>query len=195
MSKLIKLKKEYETMNDIMIKNNTNLESVDDFYNKIKTDMALSMKSFLSVAKNLHLARNVLDEKDYVKLCKKLNLARATTYKLMKIIQSEYTEYLIERNRLPQSWTIAEKITKLTKDQFNKIKNEIEVDLSSSLLNKLLGKVSKVRQSKNITINCPNAKVLNYLSKKIEVLIKETNDHFKIANSVVLKLPTKKVSI
>jgi len=63
------------------------------------------------------------------------------------------------------------------------------------LLNKLLGKVSKVRQSKNITINCTNAKVLNYLSKKIEVLIKETNDHFKIANSVVLKLPTKKVSI
>ena len=181
-------------MNDITTKHNTNLESVDDFYNIIKADMTLSMKSFESVAKNLYLARNVLDDNDYFKLCKKLNLARSTTYKLMNIIQSENTEYLIKRNRLPHSWTIAEKITKLTKDQFNKIKNEIEVDLSSSYLNKLLGKVSKPRQS-NITINCENTKVLNYLSKKIEVLIKETNDHFKIANSAVLKLPTQKVSI
>ena len=55
--------------------------------------------------------------------------------------------------------------------------------------------ISNNRQPLSMTITCKNNEAYKYLSKKIEVLIKQTDAHLKIANSVVLKLPTQKVSI
>jgi len=185
-------------MNNMTIKNNTNLTTVDDFYEEIKMNMNTHMKSFFNIARDIHTASRVLNEKDFLKLLKKLNLAKSTTYKLKSIIKSAYTEYLLDNNRLPQSWTVAEKITKLDSKDFDKIKDKIEFDLSAKVLDQLLNKksvISNNRQPLSMTINCQSNEAYKYLSKKIEVLIKETNDHFKIANSVVLKLPTQKVSI
>ena len=187
-----------EVMNNITIKNNTNLTTIDDFYEVIKMNMNTHMKSFFNIARDIHTASKALTEKDFLKLLKKLNLAKATTYKLKSIIKSAYTEYLLDNNRLPQSWTVAEKITKLEKKDFDKIKDKIEFDISAKVLDQLLNKksvVSNNRQPLSITITCKNNEAYKYLSKKIEVLIKQTDAHLKIANSVVLKLPTKKVSI
>jgi len=185
-------------MKQLMINQTTemSLKTVDDFYQKIKNNMNLHMKMFLMIAKDIHLASRKLNEKDFLRLIKKLKLSRATTYKMKNIFESAHTEYLIERNKLPQNWTVAYQISRLSKDQFDQIKDKIEVDSPASFLTSILSNqtVSKTRQNL-LKIECENTKVFNYLSGKISDLINETNNHFKIANSAILKLPTKKVNI
>lgn len=199
MSKLIKLKKkEYKTMNIITTKHNHNLKTVDDFYEEIKMNMNTHINSFVCLCRNLHLAHLTLDDKDYNKLVDSLKLARSTAYKYKNIVQHEYTEQLLETDQLPKKWTVLEQILKLNKDDFKKIKKDINFDTSAKEFKAMINvtpKISNNRQPLSMTTTCMNKQVYKYLSKKIEVLIKETNDHFKIANSAVLKLPTQKVSI
>jgi len=139
-----------------------------------------------------------LDDKDFMKLLNSLNLCRATSYKYRSIVQHEYTEQLLETDQLPKKWTVLEQILKLNKDDFKKIKKDINFNTSAKEFKAMINitpKISNNRQPLSMTTTCMNKQVYKYLSKKIEVLIKETNDHFKIANSAVLKLPTQKVSI
>jgi len=185
-------------MNNITIKHNHNLKTVDDFYEEIKKNMNIHISSFIFICRTLYSAHLTLDDKDYNKLVDSLKLARSTAYKYKSIVQHEYTEQLLDTDQLPKKWTVLEQILKLNKDDFKKIKKDINFNTSAKEFKAMINitpKISNNRQPLSMTTTCMNKQVYKYLSKKIEVLIKETNDHFKIANSAVLKLPTQKVSI
>jgi hypothetical protein len=179
------------------------LRTVEDFYSKIKNNITLHMKTFLMIAKDLHLASKVLNKKEFLILLKKLKLNKSTTSKLNTILESAYTEYLIQRNRLPQNWTTAYEISKLSKDDFEKIKNKIEIDISSSFIKSLLNSNKEKEKSFNIKIevNTKDKKIIRYVVDEIKKVIKTANLHlissqkhnFKIANISILKQPTMKV--
>lgn len=184
-------------MTNLTITNNQmTLHTVDDFYKKIKDNLVSSMKAFLTMCKDLHIASKVLNKKDFLRLLKKLKLNKSTTSKLNTILESAATEYLIKRNRLPQNWTTAYEISRLSKDDFNKIKDKIEIDTSFSLLKSLLnnGKKEKTDFIK-IEVHTKNIEAINYLSEEIKKIIEKVNsslissknDNFKIANVSILK--------
>jgi preprotein translocase subunit Sec63 len=190
--------------NLIQTKNQVTLKTVDDFYSKIRANLTLHMKTFLMIAKDLHLACKVLNKKEFLRLLKKLKLNKSTASKLNTILESAYTEYLIERNRLPQNWTTAYEISKLPKDNFEKIKDKIEIDTSASFIKSMLNTNRQNKLIKNcikIEVNTEDKKIIRYVVQKITKIIKTTNyhlissknDYFKIANVSILKQPTIKV--
>jgi hypothetical protein len=190
--------------NLIQTKNQVTLKTVDDFYSKIRANLTLHMKTFLMIAKDLHLACKVLNKKEFLRLLKKLKLNKSTASKLNTILESAYTEYLIERNRLPQNWTTAYEISKLPKDNFEKIKDKIEIDTSASFIKSMLNTNRQNKLIKNcikIEVNTEDKKIIRYVVQKITKIIKTTNyhlissknDYFKIANVSILKQPTMKV--
>ena len=180
------------------------LKTVDDFYSKIRINLTLHMKTFLMIAKDLHLACKVLNKKEFLRLLKKLKLNKSTASKLNTIFESAYTEYLIQRGRLPQNWTTAYVLSKLSKDNFEKIKDKIEIDTSSSFIKLMLNTTRQNQLIKNcikIEVNTNNEKIIRDVVQKITKIIKTTNyqlissknDYFKIANVSILKQPTMKV--
>jgi hypothetical protein len=190
--------------NLIQTKNQVTLKTVDDFYSKIRANLTLHMKTFLMIAKDLHLACKVLNKKEFLRLLKKLKLNKSTASKLNTILESAYTEYLIERNRLPQNWTTAYEVSKLPKDNFEKIKDKIEIDTSASFIKSMLNTNRQNKLIKNcikIEVNTEDKKIIRYVVQKITKIIKTTNyhlissknDYFKIANVSILKQPTIKV--
>ncbi|MSP11098.1 MAG: hypothetical protein EXR14_05840 [Pelagibacteraceae bacterium] len=190
--------------NLIQTNNQMTLKTVDDFYSRIRANLTLHMKTFLMIAKDLHLACKVLNKKEFLRLLKKLKLNKSTASKLNTILESAYTEYLIERNRLPQNWTTAYEISKLPKDNFEKIKDKIEIDTSASFIKSMLNTNRQNKLIKNcikIEVNTENKKIIRDVVQKITKIIKTTNYHlissknnyFKIANVSILKQPTMKV--
>ena len=190
--------------NLIQTNNQMTLKTVDDFYSKIRINLTLHMKTFLMIAKDLHLACKVLNKKEFLRLLKKLKLNKSTASKLNTIFESAYTEYLIQRGRLPQNWTTAYELSKLSKDNFEKIKDKIEIDTSSSFIKLMLNTTRQNQLIKNcikIEVNTNNEKIIRDVVQKITKIIKTTNyqlissknDYFKIANVSILKQPTMKV--
>ena len=190
--------------NLIKTENQMTLKTVDDFYSKIRINLTLHMKTFLMIAKDLHLACKVLNKKEFLRLLKKLKLNKSTASKLNTIFESAYTEYLIQRGRLPQNWTTAYELSKLSKDNFEKIKDKIEIDTSSSFIKLMLNTTRQNQLIKNcikIEVNTNNEKIIRDVVQKITKIIKTTNyqlissknDYFKIANVSILKQPTMKV--
>ena len=105
-------------------------QNYENFYNHIKNNLYVARKSIYVVCRTLVQAQTELHTKGkFEELCKDLKLSDATVSKYLTVGKSNRVFELVSTGKAPISWTTMYYLATLSKEQYDKIKSMIDVDV------------------------------------------------------------------
>ena len=119
------------TINTLDVPTSKNEEqNYSNFLNHIKNNLYVARKSIYVVCRTLVQAQTELHTKGkFEDLCKDLKLSDATVSKYLTVGKSNRVFELVSTGKAPISWTTMYYLATLSKEQYDKIKNMIDVDV------------------------------------------------------------------
>jgi len=126
-------------------------KSVTNYLNQIRQNIYLGKKAMFVVCRDLYDAKlnlknkvdstnqNEIDYYEYDDLLKQLGISRTTAIKFESIGKCLPLRKLFTEGRLPFSWTTLYQLSKLSKDDYDKIESIISHKVTMTEVNKKLG--------------------------------------------------------
>jgi len=136
------------TINTLDVPTSKNEEqNYENFYNHIKNNLYVARKSIYVVCRTLVQASTELHtEGKFEQLCKDLNLSDATVSKYLTVGKSNRVFELVTTGKAPLSWTTMYYLATLSKEQYDKIKHMIDIDVPMKTYQKELNPKREYRE-------------------------------------------------
>ena len=132
----------FNPLNNTIQTNEVNEKTLSNYIEQIKTNIYVGKKAMYFVARDVYDAKVNLNNLEFARLVERFKWNGSTQSKILSIGGSNNLFEIYKQGNLPSNWTTLYELSKLTDEQFKKVKNLLEPDVPFNKIAKELGKTN-----------------------------------------------------